>query len=197
MPYCEVMPKTPREMGEAIRRNLPEKTGRTFDEWVSIVKQDGPAERREIVAWLKAQYELGTVTANFIAAEAVGESIEAAYADEGALLDGMFAGDRAALRPIYDKLAETARKIANDVELTVCKTYVGVRRGKQFAMLKPTTRTRVDVGLALPKVKPEGRLVKAGSIGNDRMTHRIEITTAKQIDGELKHWLKAAYELAG
>jgi hypothetical protein len=191
------MPKTPKEMGEAIRRNLPEKTGRTFDEWVSTVQRDGPADRREMVAWLKSEHQLGTVTANFIAAEAVGNSIEAAYADEGALLSEMFAGDRAALRPIYDQLAETARKVGEDVELTVCKTYVGIRRGKQFAMLKPTTRTRVDIGLVLPRIKAEGRLVKAGSIGNDRMTHRIEITTAKEIDGEVKRWLKAAYDLAG
>lgn len=191
------MPKTPKEMGEAIRRNLPEKTGRTFEEWVALTKKDGPADRREMVAWLKLEHGLGTVTANFVAAEAVGKSIESTYADEGALLEGMFAGDRAALRPLYEKLAETARKIGDDVEVTVCKTYVGIRRGRQFAMLRPTTKTRVDVGLALPKVKPEGRLVKAGSIGNDRMTHRIEITTGREIDVEVKRWLKAAYDLAG
>lgn len=191
------MPKSPKEMGEAIRRNLPEKTGRTFDDWVALTKKDGPAERREMVAWLKSRHQLGTVTANFVAAEAAGKSIEETYADEGALLDGMFAGDRAALRPIYEKLAEIARKIGSEVELTVCKTYVGIRRRKQFAMLKPTTKTRVDVGLVLPRVKAEGRLSPAGSIGNDRMTHRIEITTAKEIDGEVKRWLKAAYDLAG
>jgi hypothetical protein len=191
------MPKTPKEMGEAIRRNLPEKTGRTFEDWVALTKKDGPADRREMVAWLKSEHGLGTVTANFIAAEAVGKSIESTYADEGGLLEGMFAGDRAALRPLYEKLAETARKIGDDVELTVCKTYVGIRRGRQFAMLRPTTKTRVDVGLVLPKVKAEGRLLKAGSIRNDRMTHRIEITTGREIDVEVKRWLKAAYDLAG
>jgi hypothetical protein len=183
-------------MGEAIRRNLPERTGRTFDEWVALAKQAGLAGRKETVAWLKSEHQLGMVTATFIAAEAEGKSIEATYSDEGALLDGMYSGDRAALRPIYDQLAATARKLGQDVELTVCKTYVGIRRARQFAMLKPTTKTRVDLALALPNVKPAGRLAKAGSIGNDRMTHRIQITTGKEIDGEVKRWLKAAYDRA-
>jgi hypothetical protein len=191
------MPKSPKEMREAIARNLPEKTGRSFEEWVALTRKDGPSERKEMIAWLKTRHELGTVTANFIAAEAAGRSIVDEYADEGALLDGMYSGERAALRPLYDGLAAAGRKLGKDVVLTVCKTYVGMRRARQFAILKPTTRTRVDLGLVLPNVKPQGRLVKAGSIGNDRMTHRLEITTKKEIDATVKDWLKAAYDRAG
>jgi hypothetical protein len=189
------MPKTPKEMGEAIARNLPEKTGRTYEQWVALAKKSGPKDRKELVAWLKSEHGLGTVTAKFIAADVSGKSLADTYGDEGALLDGMYKDDRAALRPLYDRLAEAARKIAPDVELTVCKTYVGIRSSRrQFAMIKPTTKTRVDLGLALPDVAPAGRLAKAGSIGNDRMTHRLEITRAKDVDGEVKRWLKAAYE---
>lgn len=187
------MPKSPKEMGEAIARNLPAKTGRTFDDWVGLVKKQGLASRKERVAWLKSRHQLGTVTANFIAAEAEGRSIIATYADEEALLESMYAGEKAALRPLYDELASTARKLGTDVSLTVCKTYVGIRRGRQFAMIKPTNRARVDLGLALPDVKPFGRLLKAGSIGNQRMTHRVEIASKKGIDGEVKRWLREAY----
>jgi hypothetical protein len=188
------MPKSPKEMGDAIARNLPAKTGRTFGEWVTLTKAHPAAARKERIAWLKSEYGLGSVTAMFIAAEAEGRSVIDTYADEGALLDQMFAGEKGALRPLYDGVTTLARKLGKDVDLTVCKTYVGVRRGRQFAMIKPTTRTRVDIGLVLPKVKPEGRLMKAGSIGNDRMTHRIEITSKKEIDGEVKRWLQAAYD---
>ena len=89
-----------------------------------------------------------------------------------------------------------ARKLGKDVDLTVCKTYVGIRRGKQFTMIRPTTRNRVDLGLILD-LKPAGRLVKAGSIGNDRMTHRIEIASPRDIDGEVSDWLRTAYDRAG
>ena len=190
------MPKSPKEMGEAIARNLPGKTGRTFEQWVELTRKEGPATRQERIAWLKSGHGLGTVTANFIAAEAEGRSIIDTYADEEALLKAMYAGDRASLRPLYDDLAKAVRRLGKDVSLTVCKTYVGVRRARQFAIIKPGRRPHVDVGLALPDLKPGGRLLKAGSLGNDRMSHRIEIASKKEIDAEFRQWLKAAYERA-
>ena len=111
------------------------------------------------------------MTAIFIAAEAEGHSVIDTYADEGALLDKMFAGDKAALRPLCEGVMTLATELGKDVDL----------------------RTRVDVGLVLPKVKAARRSMKARSIGNDRMTHRIEITSKKEIDGELERWLQAAY----
>jgi predicted transport protein len=187
------MPKSPKEMGEAIARNLPEKTGKTFDQWVAIARNSGLANRKERIAWLKSEHKLGSVTAMFIAAEAEGRSIVAEYSDEGALLDAQFAGDKGALRPLYDELAKAAKRLGKDVELTVCKTYVGIRRRKQFAMVKPG-KSRVDLGLVLKGVKPVGRLGTAGPIGNDRMTHRVQISSKKEIDGEVKAWLRQAYE---
>jgi hypothetical protein len=154
---------------------------------------EGP---KKLTEWLKSRHLLGSVTAHFIAAEAVGKSVAAAYADEGALLDRMYAGDRVGLRPVYDRLAETAQTLGDDVVLTVCKTYVGMRRKRQFGMIKPATRPCVLLGLALPDVDPAGRLAKAGSMGNDRMTHRIEIAAEKEIDREVKRWLKTAYDRA-
>ena len=165
------MPKSPKEMGDAIARNLPKKTGKTFDQWVAIAREQ-KLQRKELAAWLKSQHKLGTVTAMFIAAEATGNSIAAQYRDEGALLDAMYSGDKAALRPIYDELSRAAGKLGKDVALTVCKTYVGMRRSRMFALVKPATRSRVDLGLALPGVAPSGRLARAStSTGNDRITH--------------------------
>jgi hypothetical protein len=192
------MPKSPKEMGEAIARNLPAKTGRTFEEWVSIAKKEKAGSRAELIARLKSKHKLGTVTAMFIAAEATGQSVVAEYADEGALLDGMYAGEKAALRPIYDRLAQAGRKLGKDVTLPVCKTYVGMRRNRMFALVKPVTKSRVDLGLALPGMAVTGRLGKAArSIGNERITHAIGITSPKEVDAEVTRWLKAAWEAAG
>lgn len=183
-------------MGDAIARNLPEKTGRTFEEWVAIARESGLKTRKERIAWLKSEHKLGSVTAMFIASESEGKSIVDEYSDEGALLDAMYAGDKAALRPLYDELAKAAKKLGKDARLTVCKTYVGMSRARQFAMIRPSTKTRVDLGLVLTGVKPAGRLVKAGSIGNDRMTHRLEVTSKKDIDAEVLAWLRKAYDAA-
>jgi hypothetical protein len=191
------MPKSPKEMGEAIARNLPAKTGKTFEQWVALAKKQ-KLPRKELIAWLKSEHKLGTVTAMFIAADATGNSVAAQYGDEAALLAAMYAGEKAALRPIYDELTRAASGLGKDVSLTVCKTYAGLRRKRMFALIKPATRTRVDLGLALPGVKPSGRLSKASSsIGNERMTHAIGIEAKKDIDTEVMRWLKAAWESSG
>jgi hypothetical protein len=60
-------------------------------------------------------------------------------------------------------------------------------------MLAPSTPDRFDVGVKLPDVAPSERLEPAGS-WNTLMTHRVRITDAQQVDGELLGWLRVAYE---
>src|SRR3954466_16060532 len=100
------MSRSPKEMGEAIARNLPAKTGRTFEQWVELTRREGLSSRRERIAWLKTQHGLGTVTAPFIAADAEGRSIADTYANPDALLDTMYGGEKAPLRLIYNELAK-------------------------------------------------------------------------------------------
>src|ERR1700682_3058721 len=111
------MPKSPKEMVDALVRNLSAKTGRTFEEWVKLTKAHPAATRKERVAWLKSEHGLGTVTAIFIAAECEGRSVIDTYADEGALLDNMFAGDKAALRPLCEGVMTLATELGKDVDL--------------------------------------------------------------------------------
>jgi hypothetical protein len=75
---------------------------------------------------------------------------------------------------------------------------VPLYRAHVFAQIKPTTNTRVDLGLALAKYKGKlpKRLVDTGGLAKkDRITHRIELKTAAEIDDDVKKWLKAAYDL--
>jgi hypothetical protein len=72
-------------------------------------------------------------------------------------------------------------------------------RGKfcrpSFKPARQTTRTRIDLGLALKDTKGPKRLIETGGLAKkDRITHRIEITSVKDIDAEVKKWLKIAYE---
>ena len=65
-----------------------------------------------------------------------------------------------------------------------------------FAEIKPTTRTRIDLGFAHGKTKTTGRLIDTGGFAKrNRITHRIPITTLAEIDDEVKRWLKTAYDL--
>ena len=91
--------------------------------------------------------------------------------DSDALVDAQYAGAKAALRPIYDALLAVVRKFGKDVEVSPKKAYVGLRRNKQFAIIQPSTATRVDVGINLKGIKPAGRLEASGSF-NAMVSHQ-------------------------
>ena len=108
----------------------------------------------------------------------------------------MYDGPKASLRPLYDRLLTLGLSIGDDVKACPCKTIVPLYRRHVFAQIKPTTRTRIDLGLALGAMKTPSRLVATGGLAKgDRITHRIEITAPKDIDAEVARWLKKAYAL--
>ena len=172
--------------------NLEAKTGKSMADWVAIVKKLGALKHGEIVKHLKAEYALGHGYANLIAHTAAGNvGAEAPPADD--LVEAQFAGDRAGLRPIYDRLVKEVQAFGNDVEVSPKKANVSIRRSKQFAIFQPSTKARFDVGINLKGVKPVGRLEAAGSF-NSMVTHRVRLEKLADVDAELIAWLKQAYE---
>ena len=110
-------------------------------------------------------------------------------------VEAMYSGKKAGLRPIYDALLQLAFALGNDVTVSPGKTIIPFYRHHVFAQVKPTTQTRVDLGLCLRGVKPTGRLVSTGGeTKGDRITHRIGLSSVAEIDGEVRDWLKQAYE---
>jgi Domain of unknown function (DUF5655)/Domain of unknown function (DUF4287) len=179
---------------------LKQKTGRTMEEWIKFVKKEGPATEKERRAWLKAEQGLGMNYAWWIAEHSVGKgddgNPETYLRQAEEFVENMYSGAKEPLRPIYDELLHLGRSMGNDVKVCPCKTIVPLYRKHVFAQIKPTTRTRIDLGLALKDTKVPKRLIDTGGLAKkDRITHRIEITTVKDIDVEVKKWLKIAYEM--
>lgn len=175
-------------------RNLEEKSGKTLAQWVALVKGMGPKKHGEVVAALKATHGLGHGYANLVAHAAKGAvGDEAPPADD--LVDAQYAGEKAALRPLYDALIAAAQKFGDDVEIAPKKTYVSLRRSKQFALLQPSTKTRLDVGLNLKGEPPSGRLEASGSF-NSMCTHRVRVESNADVDAALIGWMQAAYDRA-
>ena len=110
-------------------------------------------------------------------------------------MEAQYSDAKAGLRPIYDALVKAIAKLGKDVEISPKKAYVSFRRSKQFAIIQPTTATRVDVGINLKGIDPGERLEASGSF-NAMVTHRVRITTVKEVDKELIAWLKQAYAAA-
>jgi hypothetical protein len=179
---------------------LKEKTGRSLDEWLRLIKKSGPKDEKARREWLKTEHGLGTNSAWWLAERAEGKGAEGddpdAYlkAAEG-YVEKMFSGPKSGLRPIYDALLKLGLSAGKEAKACPCQTIVPLYRNHVFAQIKPTTRTRIDFGFALGDTKATGRLIDTGGFAKrDRITHRIEITSLKDIDDEVKRWLKVAYE---
>ena len=179
---------------------LKEKSGRSLDEWMALVKKSGPKTEKERRDWLKKVYGLGTNSAWWIAERAEGKGTEtddpATYLRAAEkYVEDMYSGPKAALRPIYDELLSIGMALGKDVKACPCQTMVPLYRRHVFAQIKPTTRTRIDLGFALGARVAEGRLIDTGGYAKkDRITHRIPISSPSDIDAEVRRWLRVAYQ---
>jgi len=192
--------------GVAMIRNwidaLKAKTGRDLDEWTALIKAKGPKENKSRRAWLKNEYGLGTNSAWWLADHAEGEGDlekgdpEVYVARAAEYVDALFSGWKAGLRPIHDRLYELARSLGDDIKISPGKTIVPVYRNHVIAQIKPSTRTRIDFGLALKDTPAKGRLIDTGGFAKkDRITHRIEIASIDEIDAFVEKWLRNAYAM--
>ncbi|MGZ7060709.1 MAG: DUF5655 domain-containing protein [Candidatus Angelobacter sp.] len=179
---------------------LKQKTGRVLEEWVKLVEKEGPATEKERRAWLKTEHGLGMNYAWWIAEQSLGKgdhgNPETYLRQAEEFVEKMYSGPKEALRPIFEELLALGRSLGKDVKVCPCKTIVPLYRKHVFAQIKPTTHTRIDLGLALKDAKVPKRLIDTGGLAKkDRITHRIEITSVKGIDAEVQKWLKKAYEM--
>ncbi len=185
------MAKSPDEMAASMIANLQEKTGKSLPQWLKITKAAKLEKHGQIVKFLKTDYEVTHGFANLIAHESLRQGKPVAGGDD--LVDAQYSGVKSDLRPVYEALIKAVSKLGDDVEVAPKKTYVSLRRNKQFAIVQPSTRTRVDVGINLKDVKPTPRLESSGSF-NAMVSHRVRIEGIKDVNAELKKWLKQAYE---
>ena len=182
---------------------LKSKTGRSLEEWKEFIKKEGPKDEKSQRLWLKIQHKLGTNSAWWIAARVAGRESEEDSPEKyleaaPAYVEKQYEGKRAALKPIFEGLLKLGKSMGSDVKARPCLTMVPLYRNHVFAQIKPTTNSRVDLGFALThhKGKLPKRLVDTGGLAKkDRITHRIELTSKDEIGGEVKKWLKTAYDL--
>ena len=99
------------------------------------------------------------------------------------------------MKPLYNELVKTVEIFGDDVDVSPRKTYVTIRRSKQFAIFKPSTRDRLDVGVILKGVEETARL-QSGKQFSGMMTHCVVVHSKNDIDTELTQWLKTAYDKA-
>ena len=179
---------------------LRDKTGNSLDDWIKLLNTEGPADEKGRRVWLKEKYGLGTNSAWWLAERSVGKGVwddtpEDYLKTAARNVEAMFA-NKDSLRPLYDELLNFGLALGPDVKACPCQTIVPLYRKHVFAQLKPTTRTRLDLSLALRNTPVPARLIDTGGFAKkDRLTHRFAITRPEEIDNEVRHWFRVAYQM--
>lgn len=178
-------------------KNIQTKTGKTLDQLYAIIKKSKLAKHGEMRDMLKKDLGMGHGDANtvvhFYMKSLEPASAQAGAASPDAALDTIYSGAKAHFRPIHDKLMAAINKFG-EFEIAPKKTYVSLRRKKQFAMIGPATNTRFEVGLNMKGVKATARLLALPPGG--MCQYKVNLTEAKEVDKELIDWIKQAYENA-
>lgn len=169
--------------------NMPEKTGKSLDEWKTVLQSKSFAKHSEAVKFLKTEHGVTHGFANTIVT--LSKEDNTSPTD---LVNTQYKG-KENLFPIYDSLLKVVKDFGEDVTVTPKKASVSIIRKRQFALIKPATKTRIDLGLKLKGKPTTDRLENSGPFGT-MCTHRVKLADAGDIDGELKEWLKEAYEKA-
>jgi len=172
-----------------MEKGLLEKTGKSLEQWIKIVKKSKIEKHLEIINFLKAEHGLSYGFANFVALKAnKSDAASIAYTD---LLNIQYKG-KEELKSIYEKLVAEIKKFGSDIIVTPKKDSVSIIRKKQFALIKPATKNRIDLGLKFKDKPTTSRLQDSGPFGS-MCTHRVVLTTTAEVNSELLGWLKEAY----
>ncbi len=175
-------------------QNIENQSGKPFDDWVKFVRASKLTKAKQIIDLLKSEHGFTYGNANMVALTVLKVGALSGKGDDE-LIAEQYGGDKAALKPIYEKLIATIQSFGNDIELAPKKTYMSLRRHKQFGCIQPSTATRLDVGLNLKDVPPTERLELSGS-WNSMVSHRVRVTQLKEVDRQLIAWLRQAYDAA-
>lgn len=185
------MAKSPEEQVRDMIANLQKTTGKSMDEWKSIVQSSGLSKHGEIVKHLKEVYGIGHGYANMITHESLQSHAMAKSAAGEDLTADWFGPDKAAIKAVYDHVMGIVMGFGSDIEQSPKKAYMSLRRNKQFACIGPFTKAKMDVQIQLKGNAPTDRLkeVKGGMT-----SHVVKVSTIEEVDAELVAWLREAYD---
>lgn len=174
--------------------NIEQSTGKSLAEWTAIINGSGHSKHGDLVSFLKEKHGFTHGNANTLV-HIARQSHAGAAENETDWIGEQYKG-KENLKIWYDAIMASVNSFGNDVEIAPKKAYVSLRRKKQFAIIQPSTKDRLDVGLNIKGVAPSGIASAAGS-WNAMCTHRIKVEHENMVGAELFNWIKQAYDQAG
>ena len=178
--------------------NIQKKTGKSLEELTELIQTSGLSKHGEIRSMLMEKLGLGYGDANMLVQYILKTDVQLVVQEKGLstedILDEIYSGPKASLRPIHEKVMSAIQQFG-EFEIAPKKGYVSLRRKRQFAMLGPTTNTRIELGINIKNLDVDERLIEqpAGSMCN----YKVRLTVAEQVDETVVSWVRRAYEVAG
>ena len=173
--------------------NLKEKTGHSLDEWKNLIAKEGLTKHGEIVKYLKETHGVTHGYASEIGLKVLGSDADSTTDTDG-LIVSQYQG-KEHLKAFYDKLLGEIQNFGGDFKIDPKKTYVSLKRKKQFIILNPASKTRFEIGFNLKGVEPQGKL--EAEKPNGICSHKMNLTDMSEIDSEVIGWIKKAFDAAG
>jgi len=178
--------------------NIQKKTGKSLEELTELIQTSGLSKHGEIRSMLMEKLGLGYGDANMLVQYILKTDVQLVVQEKGLstedILDEIYSGPKASLRSIHEKVMSVIQGFG-EFEIAPKKGYVSLRRKRQFAMLGPSTNTRVELGINIKNLETDERLIEqpAGSMCN----YKVRLTVAEQVDETVVSWVRRAYEVAG
>jgi predicted transport protein len=187
------MPQTPDGMLSAVSESLAARTGRSLEQWLALVRSSGvdPLDQAAVRAWLRREHGVPQ-NSQWAIADAAAREAGWVRPTVSEYIDRQYAGAKAALRPIFDALADAIEELGDDVTVEGRGSYIPFVRGRQFAAVAAATRDRVDLGLRFTDPPSAARLQPGGGPG--QATHQVSLRDVREVDAEVVHLLRVAYE---
>ncbi len=173
-------------------RNIEVATGLTLEDFSAGIRAAGLERHGEMVAWLKTHHGLTHGNANLVALR-VREAMAGGPPEASVLLEAQYAGAKAVMRPVYERVAGVAQQAGPDVRVVVQRTGVSFRRARQFALVQVPSAKRVTLGLNLDTTPDDPRVTAVTGM----CSHLVELPDPAAVDGAVAGWIQLAYERAG
>ncbi|KAB7530274.1 DUF4287 domain-containing protein [Flagellimonas olearia] len=180
----------PKQMGEAIIKNLKEKTGKSLEEWVQLILIHELTDKKEIMDFLKSDNRLGHFQALKIFEHHSGKDI---YKDPDKLIDQFFDSERT--RTLFDHVRSKVFEIGDDITLRPCLIYIPFYRNRQFAVLTKTKGDKIILGLNLPENHTGNGLLEPTSKlgGSERINAKTTIKGKNDLNAMLMDLITISY----
>jgi hypothetical protein len=178
--------------------NIQKKTGKSLEELTELIQTSGLSKHGEIRSMLMEKLGLGYGDASMLTQHVLKTDVQIIVQEKRLtiddVLDEIYSGPKANLRPIHEKLMNAINQLG-DFEIAPKKGYVSLRRKRQFAMLGPASNTRFELGINIKNLENDDRLIEqpAGSMCN----YKVRLSEPEQVDETVVSWVRMAFEKAG